>query len=334
MKKIFLAIITLIIYTNINAQFWITSSGEARLWTSKMGPYDNTMLTVPNHSYSKNYVVSMEGLYGSPTFFVYGYGRVYSKGYSTLSDSTQKENIKPIDNALSNLRKINGIKFNYIDKADKKGNNQNRNVNQDNLIIESKDKQKKHKKTEIGLLAQNVANIFPEAVDTLEDGRLTITYDAMVGVIIEAVKEQQIQIETLQGLAYAQEQDIVALKKELKDCCNVNKNNSKLKSGSIASDGLSEENQILKKSAELFENSPNPFTLDTEIRCFIPEDSENAIIIIHDLQGVEIESHPVNNKGYCSINISGSKLNAGMYVYTLVVDNKIIDSKRMLLTAE
>jgi hypothetical protein len=36
--------------------------------------------------------------------------------------------------------------------------------------------------------------------------------------------------------------------------------------------------------------------------------------------------------GLNSIIVNGSELPAGMYLYTLVVDNEIIDTKRMILT--
>jgi len=50
------------------------------------------------------------------------------------------------------------------------------------------------------------------------------------------------------------------------------------------------------------------------------------------MQGAELKSYPITTKGADSITIQGSELPAGMYLYTLVVNNEIIDTKRMILT--
>jgi len=45
-----------------------------------------------------------------------------------------------------------------------------------------------------------------------------------------------------------------------------------------------------------------------------------------------LQTFPINATGDGTVSIDGSSLAAGMYVYTLVVDGKIVDSKRMILT--
>lgn len=50
------------------------------------------------------------------------------------------------------------------------------------------------------------------------------------------------------------------------------------------------------------------------------------------MQGVEIKSYSLSQKGKSSLTIHGNELKPGMYMYTLIVDGKIIDSKRMILT--
>jgi len=51
-----------------------------------------------------------------------------------------------------------------------------------------------------------------------------------------------------------------------------------------------------------------------------------------DLQGIELKSYPLAQTGANTIVVNGSELPAGMYLYTLVADNEIIDTKRMILT--
>jgi hypothetical protein len=57
-----------------------------------------------------------------------------------------------------------------------------------------------------------------------------------------------------------------------------------------------------------------------------------ASLIINDLQGTEIKSYKISQKGFGSIILSSSELKTGIYFYTLIIDNKIIDTKKMILT--
>ena len=51
--------------------------------------------------------------------------------------------------------------------------------------------------THIGLIAQEVEQVLPEVVRTGSDGYKSVSYDEIIGVLIEAVKDQQAQIEEL-----------------------------------------------------------------------------------------------------------------------------------------
>lgn len=82
----------------------------------------------------------------------------------TYSDIRIKENIKVIEDALGKVKGLQGIKY--------------------NLINEDETKNKKH----IGLLAQDVEKVVPEAIET--DGDIkTVAYGNLVGLLIQAIKE-------------------------------------------------------------------------------------------------------------------------------------------------
>lgn len=331
MKKIYLLILSTIIVHNLFGQFKVISSGEARLWTNNMGPWDNTMVTVVNNDYSKAYVVAKGCELCNHRYYVRGDGKVYSNGYYSISDSRKKENIDSIHQALDKLLLLNGVTYRLINDEVPTNHTENHNVFPDSVIFQDSEKIKPKKK-EMGLIAQNVLQVVPEAVDTLEDGYLAISYDALVGLLIEAVKEQQVQIETLQKIVYSQEKEIIQLKGIVENCCE-NENKSKIKSASIE-EGTTSIDKTKSENAKLFDNVPNPFSLNTEIKFEIPENSTSAKLIIHDMQGIELKSFNITQKGAGSITINGLEFNAGMYLYTLLIDNKIIDTKRMLLTKE
>jgi len=83
---------------------------------------------------------------------------------------------------------------------------------------------------------------------------------------------------------------------------------------------------------KLFDNVPNPFDLKTEIKFEIPAEITSAKIIITDMQGVEIKTFNITQRGLGSVEINGSELKPGVYLYSLVIDGKTVDTKRMILT--
>lgn len=97
-------------------------------------------------------------------------------------------------------------------------------------------------------------------------------------------------------------------------------------------DGEVEDGLMDKLESELFQNTPNPFSDNTVIKYVIPQDVQNANLLIYDMNGKQIEQFVLTQKGMGSIVLEGSHLEAGMYLYSLIVDSKVIDVKRMILT--
>ncbi len=50
-----------------------------------------------------------------------------------------------------------------------------------------------------GLIAQEVQQVLPQVVTERNDGFLALDYSKMVGLLVEAIKEQQIQIDQLKA---------------------------------------------------------------------------------------------------------------------------------------
>jgi exopolysaccharide biosynthesis protein len=55
-------------------------------------------------------------------------------------------------------------------------------------------------KPKVGVIAQEVEKVVPEVVATNADGYKSVSYGNLVGVLIEAVKSQQTQIDELRKL--------------------------------------------------------------------------------------------------------------------------------------
>lgn len=82
----------------------------------------------------------------------------------------------------------------------------------------------------------------------------------------------------------------------------------------------------------LNQNTPNPFSQNTIIEYYIPDNAEIANIYVYNMNGAQIMSFMIPEKGQGSITIKGAELTAGMYLYSLIIDGKEVDTKRMILT--
>jgi len=48
------------------------------------------------------------------------------------------------------------------------------------------------------------------------------------------------------------------------------------------------------------------------------------------MQGAQVKSYTITNRGNTSVTIDGYTLEAGMYLYTLIADGKEVDTKKMI----
>jgi len=93
------------------------------------------------------------------------------------SDKRYKDNLQAITNPIDKVKSLTGYTFTWNDKHEQfNGNN------------------------DIGVVAQEVEKVFPEIVDTRDNGYKAVKYEKMVAVLIEAVKDQQKQIDELKAI--------------------------------------------------------------------------------------------------------------------------------------
>ena len=88
-------------------------------------------------------------------------------------------------------------------------------------------------------------------------------------------------------------------------------------------------NVKLANNAILYQNSPNPFGNGTTIKYFVPENAD-AQIIFYDEFGTQIKTFKVSENGTGQLNIDASNLPQDIYSYSLIVNGKVVDTKKML----
>ena len=239
---------------------------------------------------------------------------VYCSHYESFSDERSKENIKKLDKSLiEKILRVSGYNYNF------KRDMYPEDLPEDEILVRTK--------TKIGFLAQELEKEFPELVNvpTSKDELYSIDYQGMIPVLVEAIKEQQFQIENLQAQVNACCQGTPPAYSPPRDPEEGNGKENPEKSTYI-------NNVQDAEKAKLFQNIPNPFSTNTEIRFEIPQNVSSAKLLVHDMQGAEIKSYNVTTRGAGNIIIQAQELPAGMYMYTLLVNNAIIDTKKMILT--
>ena len=85
-------------------------------------------------------------------------------------------------------------------------------------------------------------------------------------------------------------------------------------------------------AALLYQNSPNPFTERTEISYVVPVEAQLATIYIFDMSGTQLKEYDIETFGEGCLTINANELYAGLFLYSLVVDGKLIDTKQMIIT--
>lgn len=110
--------------------------------------------------------VSSTKLYFKPST-----GELTSYSFNSLSDESVKENIVRIENALDLIEQLNGVNFQWKET---------------------------HQKSS-GVIAQNLINVVPHLVYSPEDKPLTVNYDGLSALFIEAIKELNREVKSIKN---------------------------------------------------------------------------------------------------------------------------------------
>ena len=125
--------------------------------------YYPAMYSVNTGSPSTVYTSSTQ-LYFNPST-----GTLNATIYNSLSDKKKKKNIKKIKNAVETVNQLNGVEFQWKESGAKS----------------------------YGIIAQELEEIIPDLVSTDNNGNKSVNYNGLFGFLINAIKEQQKQIDDL-----------------------------------------------------------------------------------------------------------------------------------------
>jgi len=242
-------------------------------------------------------------------------GSIYSSGNIVLtSDERLKKNIKPLSDEKEKLYLLQGKSYiKTLPPTDIKDVRYNEKGEEYSM----EEKKSTIEFSEYGYLAQELKEVFPDLVSQDSAGFYAVNYIGLIPVIVEALKDQRLEIEKQQKML-----------DELKG--------NTLPSISLRSPANETETTGMVdpviSQCKLYQNAPNPFTHSTEIKYYLSDDVSTAFLCIYNLQGRELKQMNLNEHGAGSQMIHGHELPAGMYLYALIVDGKEVDTKRMILT--
>lgn len=204
-----------------------------------------------------------------------------------------------------------------------------------------------------------------------KNGLYSINYAAFTVPIIKAIQEQQQQVESLKPegfdslldelrgleeknevLASSQEALLHEVESLTRSHAGLAEENSRMEQqlskmmallgklsdqvqnccqAEAGADATTDDRGLPMNQPLLEQNIPNPFTENTLIHYSLPEGFRTASIIVTDVSGTQVLQFAINKPGFGHVVVEGGSLNAGTYVYTLIVNGRRIESKRMVL---
>lgn len=168
-------------------------------------------------------------------------------------------------------------------------------------IVEDQYYQKNH----FTLSADDLEKVFPDLVYEKADGTKGINYMEMIPLLVQSINELNAKIAQL------------------------SKNNVR-QTRSAFSDDEDGFSSPANKNV-LYQNTPNPFKEQTTIRFSLADDVTSAAICIFDMSGKMLKNLPVSSEE-TSVSVNGWELGEGMFLYSLLVNGREIDTKKMIIT--
>ena len=315
MKKGIILVVTVVSSMVVNAQIKVVNNGRVGIGTNSVATNEKVvinsglsraLLLQTNHAVdwfqssaahvnranTTSWVVRYGG---ADRFFVHGTGYIYANGAYYGSDLRLKEDIADLQTPLKSVLSLRGVSF---------------MLKLDNEVYEksiSEGNQIEKPKRSIGFIADEVEEVVPELVKVMPDGTKALAYHLITALNVEAIKEQQ-------GIIESMKLEIADLKEQLK---------------AISIDPSSSTSS----KNVLYQNKPNPFDETTLIEYEINETNFlSGSILVFDMNGSLLKNYPIEESGKNSLSINAGELNAGMYIYTLVVNDREIQTKRMILS--
>lgn len=219
--------------------------------------------------------------------------------WSTLIDDNSKQNVSENVPGLTFINQLQPITFSLAS---------NTSVTYTGFLNES-----------VKNAATNVNYSF-NGIDENESSIEGLRYSEFAGPMVQAIKDLSAENSAKDSVITALQSSLDSLKDEI--------NSIKTALTTLGIQSLSSTSL----SASLKQNYPNPYSESTTIEYSLPESYSSAYIQVYNNSDDIVKRMTLTSAGDNSVNISASSLKTGVqYYYPLIVDGKLIDTKKMLL---
>jgi hypothetical protein len=242
--------------------------------------------------------------------------------WSTPSDRRLKKDVKPFKDGLQQVLAINPVTFRYNGTGGLKADG----------------------KEYVGVIAQEMQQVAPYTINSFTHKKLQteskdgsflptetvvgeetfLSYDgtAVTYMLVNAIKEQQRLIDEKDARINSLEERLSKLEK--------------LVSGISANPDrpFSSQNVDLGNSSGsiLMQNEPNPFNQTTRISYNLPTGIQSAYLRIQDINGRLLKNVKLSDATTGEVKLTAGELAPGTYTYSLIIEGKVVDTKKMVLT--
>ena len=293
------------------------------------------------------YKLDVQGV--STDFTINTNGKLQAVSANWTSDQMFKTNVDSLHSSLEIIRQLKPKSY-YFDTL---------NFNGKGKFCFPSEKQ-------YGFIANDIQSILPELVslstkpailDTLGNViKPAYTYKALnyigfISILTKGIQELQFNNDSLQSKVNNQDSTIASLQNQIttnnnllnsqldqllttiSTCCTINGSRSIQSSTNNQSQSLIQQIDVKLNDAQavvLEQNVPNPFAEQTTINYSLPDNTVKAQMLFYNAEGKLIQSTELTQKGKGTLNVFASDLSSGIYTYTLVVDGKIIETRKMV----
>ena len=266
-----------------------------------------------NYTYYLSNPINIQGDYAG-----YFAGSVNVRGDFTTpnvfipTDSRLNENVVSLNergvetNTLDNLLAMNVIEYNMKSRLSDELPNSIEEDDEEKVREAyeylKKDEMKMASRRHFGIDAEELQKVYPDLVLEGQDGYLAVNYVELVPLLIRSIQELKQELDAVKGSDAARKAPSATGVSAAKVNGNV-----------------------------LYQNTPNPFKEQTVIRFRLVDNVQDASICIFDMTGKQLKKLPISS-GMESVSIGSYELGEGMFLYSLIVNGQVIDTKRMALS--
>lgn len=245
--------------------------------------------------------------------------------FITLSDGRYKKNIKENVPGLDFINKLRPVTY----TLDVHGLNKKFGLTEDKILAKASDDREKEVQT--GFIAQDVEkaandlgyNFSGVKKPQNDKSCYGLSYSDFIMPLVKAVQQLSTKNDSLAQVNASLQSQMNEMKAAIQMLAQ--------KEGLDPSTVNSQQSMVIS-SASLQQNIPNPYNHTTSIAYNLPASFSSAQIIVTDNSGKTLKAVNVSGSGKGVLHLDASTLSSGSYNYSLYVDGKLIDTKKMILS--